>query len=774
MKPLEGLIVLEFCQYLAGPLAGLRLADLGARVIKIERPVKGEACRALAIKNLFVDGDSLLFHTINRNKESYAADLKNPDDLALVRKLIARADVMTHNFRPGVMEKIGLDYEQARGINPRLVYGIVTGYGNEGPWAAKPGQDLLIQALSGLTWLSGDRDDGPVPFGIAVADIFCGNHLAQGILAALARRGRTGEGALVEVSLMESILDVQFEVLTTHLNDGGKLPRRAAQGNAHAYLAAPYGVYRTSDGWLALAMGDLTRLREAIGCEALDAFGDRADTFARRDEIMAILRDYFAEHPTDHWLGLVERRGVWASDVFGYGQSMSHEAIRAARMEQTIQRGGEQVRTLRCPLRIDGERLFAARPAPRVGEHNAAIQGEPETTAPLPFPHSAFRNPHSQKPLDGILVVDLSQFLSGPSASLRLADLGARVIKIEKPGEGDLCRRLYVSDVELNGASTVFHAINRNKESFAAFLKNAADLARVRKLIERADVVMHNFRPGVIERLGLDHATVHALNPRIVYGAISGYGDEGPWKDNPGQDLLLQSLAGLTWLSGNADDGPAPMGLSVVDMLAGAHLAQGILALLVRRGITGEGGRVEVNMLESALDFQFETLTTFLRDGEEPQRTAVNNAHAYVAAPYGIYATADGWLAMAMGSIPQLGRLLECPALEAYEEPARWFDERDAIKRALAEYLKTRATADWLSVLEPADIWCADVLDWNRLLAHDGFKALEMIQEVAMGDGFRHRTTRCPIRIDGQRLLSAQGSPAIGEHTAALCEEFGA
>lgn len=133
MKPLEGLIVLEFCQFLAGPSAGLKLADLGARVIKIERPVKGEACRQLSIKDLFVDDSSLLFHTINRNKESFAADLKNPDDLVLIKKLIEKADIMTHNFRPGVMDKIGLDFNAALAINPKIIYGTITGYGDKGP-----------------------------------------------------------------------------------------------------------------------------------------------------------------------------------------------------------------------------------------------------------------------------------------------------------------------------------------------------------------------------------------------------------------------------------------------------------------------------------------------------------------------------------------------------------------------------------------------------------------------------------------------------------------
>src|SRR5258708_18002784 len=171
--------------------------------------------------------------------------------------------------------------------------------------------------------------------------------------------------------------------------------------------------------------------------------------------------------------------------------------------------------------------------------------------------------------LQDMMVVDLSQFLSGPSAGLRLADMGARVIKIERPGIGDICRQLYVSNTRIGGESTIFHAINRNKQSYAADLKNADDLQKVKKLIEKADIVIHNFRPGVMERIGLDYATVRAINPGIVYGEVSGYGNEGPWKDLPGQDLLVQALSGLTWLSNNKDAQPTPMGVSVVDILAG-------------------------------------------------------------------------------------------------------------------------------------------------------------------------------------------------------------
>ena len=376
-------------------------------------------------------------------------------------------------------------------------------------------------------------------------------------------------------------------------------------------------------------------------------------------------------------------------------------------------------------------------------------------------------------PLDGLLVVDLSQFLAGPYCALRLADLGARVIKIERPNGGDLCRQLYISNLELDGDSTLFHSINRNKESYAADLKDPADLEKLKKLIAKADVFIQNFRPGIIERLGLDYEAVRAINPGIIYATISGYGKKGPWKDKPGQDLLAQSLSGLAWLSGNSDQGPVPMGLSVADMFTGMHLAQGILACLVRRGITNKGGLVEVSLLESVLDLQFEVLTTHLNDGgQPPRRSLVNNANAYLGAPYGIYRTADGYIALAMGSVTRLGQLLGCAALLEYTDSKSWFTERDAIKRQLAEHLSGQTTAYWLGILEPADIWCADVFTWERLREHDGFKALDMVQTVRRDNGAELRTTRCPIQIDGQVLISPKGSPRIGEHNEAISREY--
>lgn len=377
------------------------------------------------------------------------------------------------------------------------------------------------------------------------------------------------------------------------------------------------------------------------------------------------------------------------------------------------------------------------------------------------------------KPLAGLLVLDFAQFLAGPWAATRLADLGARVIKIERPGTGDIGRQLYISNLALDGDSTLFHSINRNKQSYAADLKDPADLARVKALVARADVLIQNFRPGVMERLGLGPADCAALNPRLVYGVVTGYGRTGPWAGKPGQDLLAQAVSGLVHLNGNAGDAPLPFGLAVADLTASAHLVQGLLAALVRRGTTGRGGLVEVSLLESILDLQFEVTTTFLNDGgREPQRSAVNNGHAYLGAPYGIYATADGFLALAMGSVPRLGELLALPSLAGFVDPQTWFTQRDEIKRRLAAHLRTQPTRHWLDRLEPADYWCAEVHSWSRLWQTEAFQALDFVQEVSRDGGPTLRTTRCPITIDGERFKSPRGAPRVGQHTREIQEEF--
>ena len=373
-KPLDGLLVLEFSQYMAGPSAGLRLADLGARVIKIERPIKGEAGRNIATKNMYVDGSSLVFHTANRNKESFAVDLKNEADLEKVKKLIAKADVLTHNFRPGVMEKIGLDFDSVQAINPKLVYATITGYGRKGEWVNKPGQDLLIQSISGLTNLSGNADSPPTPFGVAAVDMLCGTHFVQGILAALIQRTKTKKGAWVEVSLLESAVDFQLEIFTTLLNNGLIPPTRSETNNAHSLLEAPYGIYKTQNSHIAISMGSLDKLFSILNIESKNAL---TDGFKSRDSIKAEIAEVIETKTTEHWISELEKKNFWCSEVLNYHQILGSPEFETLAMKQTINlQNGAELYTTRCPIRINDEIIYSSKPAPHVGQHTAAISKE--------------------------------------------------------------------------------------------------------------------------------------------------------------------------------------------------------------------------------------------------------------------------------------------------------------------------------------------------------------------------------------------------------------
>lgn len=368
--PLQGIVVLEFAQYLSGPSAGLRLADLGARVIKIERPVSGDACRQLAIKNLWVDeNSSLVFNTINRNKESFSADFKDADDVTIIKQLIAKAAILIHNFRPGVMEKIGLDYGCVKKINPKIIYTEITGYGKTGPWRHKPGQDLLIQSVSGLTYLTGNANHDPLPFGLAITDYLCGNHAVQGILAALIRQKKNGAGAYLELSMLESIIDFQFEFFTTYFKSGSR-PQRSGINNGHSLLSAPYGIYQTKNGYMGIAMMPLSKLVSIIGCEEAAGFLD-SEAFSKRDIIKEILSRHFLSNTTEYWLQVMYAHDLWVMPVLDWHTLTATETYKANSIEQRLTNKfkNRAIITTRCPIRIDHQILFSSVAAPKLGEH---------------------------------------------------------------------------------------------------------------------------------------------------------------------------------------------------------------------------------------------------------------------------------------------------------------------------------------------------------------------------------------------------------------------
>jgi CoA:oxalate CoA-transferase len=357
--PLNDITVLEFSQYMSGSVSGLRLADLGARVYRIEIIPEGKGDHSIDIGNSRLDKDLLSYHAINRNKEHYLLNLHDSEDRELINKLIEKADVLVDNMRSELMKRYGLDHETLLAENQSLVYAKITGYGSQGPWKNKQSQDLLVQAVSGLTYTTGNSVDNPMEFSLPIAEYTCGNQAVQAILAALIRRNKTGKGAFVELSLLESLLDLQFEFLTTYFASG-ELPDRSLSNSGHALLGAPYGLYETKNGYLALAMIPLTKLNKVLCNEELESF-TQEESFSRRDEIKKLVAGSLKEKDSEYWLEKFRALDLWVMPVLNWKELSDSDVYRKMNWEQTVQNHDLKIVTGRCPIKINGKHLTTAK-----------------------------------------------------------------------------------------------------------------------------------------------------------------------------------------------------------------------------------------------------------------------------------------------------------------------------------------------------------------------------------------------------------------------------
>ena len=356
MNLLRNLRVASFNHMLMGPAAAQYLADLGADVVSVE-PIGGAFQRNWAVGNLFIDGQSVNHVNVGRNKRSLALDLKTEAGKELARRLIRTADVVMENFRPGTMDKLGLGYEDCRRLNPAVIYASASGYGRDGPYRDRPGQDLLAQALSGLAATTGDARGPPVPAGPTVVDHHGGALFALGILAALVGRAHGGRGCHVEVDLLSAALDMQFESLGCYLNGHRTESPRGPENIAAWFSATPYGVYATSDGYLALSMSSMSALAAAFDLPMLAGVSE-ADAFARREELSPMLREVIASRPTAEWLEhLSGHPAVWHAPVQDYDALMKDPQVSHNGSFMTVAGAtGAPITMVAHPLTYDGGR----------------------------------------------------------------------------------------------------------------------------------------------------------------------------------------------------------------------------------------------------------------------------------------------------------------------------------------------------------------------------------------------------------------------------------
>jgi crotonobetainyl-CoA:carnitine CoA-transferase CaiB-like acyl-CoA transferase len=369
---LNGFKVLSFTHFLQGPSAVQMLADLGADVIKIESP-KGAFERHWSGLDAYVNDVSVFFLLGNRNQRSLSIDLRNEAGKEIINRLVKEADVLVENFRPGVMERLGLDYDTLKEINPRLVYCSCTGYGSDGPYKNRPGQDLLLQAMSGLTFLSGDKNVPPTPIGTAAVDQHAAVLAAFGIVSALLGREKTGKGRKVEANLLNAALDLQIEPLTYHLNKG---PLWERSGLGSRFHQAPYGIYQTSDHWIAISLTPIDKLVKVFNSDSLNAYSEK-DQMVKREEVNQIVVEEIKKKTTQEWFDLFEQEGIWYAPVNGYEEVEKDAQVEWNKMIVNVKHpDAGDIRLLNHPIRYDGNEITVRQVPPRLGEHTKQILEE--------------------------------------------------------------------------------------------------------------------------------------------------------------------------------------------------------------------------------------------------------------------------------------------------------------------------------------------------------------------------------------------------------------
>ena len=373
--------------------------------------------------------------------------------------------------------------------------------------------------------------------------------------------------------------------------------------------------------------------------------------------------------------------------------------------------------------------------------------------------------------LEGVRIAAFTQFLLGPAAVQHLADLGADVVKVEAPA-GAWERHWAGAETFRNGVSTFFMLANRNQRSLVLDLKSELGREAALRLIKKSDVVVANFRPGAMERLGLGYEAARKARPDIIYATASGYGSDSPFRDLPGQDLLIQGLSGVAWLTGREGQDPVVVGAAVVDQHGGALLAMGILAALFHRERTGEGQQLEVAMVQAAFDLMVEPVV-YAANGAKLERPSEAIADTFHSAPYGIYRTADGHAVISMTPVKTLVDALGEPQLTGLDDPSIAFSKRDEIRSALGPLVARHSTADLVERLRAQHIWCAPVQTIDQALADPAVRHLDPFLEMEHPRAGKVKALRHPVRYGAGEPELRRLPPEVGEQSDEILRELG-
>jgi crotonobetainyl-CoA:carnitine CoA-transferase CaiB-like acyl-CoA transferase len=734
---LQGIRVIDFGQYIAGPLAGMLLADQGADVIKVDPP-GGPRWQS--------PGNA----TWNRGKRSILLDLKQSQDLATAKSLIETADVMVENFRPGVMDRLGLGPQAMSGANLRLVYCSLPGFASDDPRSGIPAYEGIIGAASATYRSSGNKNTRPVYTAIPIASTYGAFQAVVAIVMALIARERDGVGQHIEIPLFDSMFQSigRFGVRVHH-----------APPRAPTLQELWGGIFQCKDGqWVRFGGAGNQNFRhfvEAAGITSWDSEGlthfdrplDRPEFSA---EVQHRIQELFQTRTAQEWEDLIAEAGSEGAVCRTSAEWFDHPHAREAQMVVQVDdpvygkmlQPGVNVRMSLTPGEVRG-------PAPTPDQHRQQILAElrPRTAV---YSTAGPAEATVRAALDGIKVLDLCIILAGPTMGRTLAEYGADVIKIDNPRRGSTVAR--------------HNDINRGKRSILLDLKSEEGRDVFWRLLEDADVVAQNYRAGSLEKLGLGYEDVRKRKPDIIYASLNAYGHIGPWAGRPGHEGFAQAAAGMTRRFGG-DGPPESQPNPVNDYGTGLMGAYGVALALLHRQRTGQGQHIDSALAYTAMTLQSPFMQVY--DGKQWDETRGQDALG--SSPlHRAYQASDGWFFIGAreSDLPRLSRVEGLSGVESLSG--------EALASSLEERFQGNTAATWVGRLIGADIGAQRVITNVNELMTDPWVVAHGLSITREHDEIGPVTTCGPApRLSRTPVRPGRPAPKPGSDAREILHEHG-
>lgn len=788
-KALGNIRVIDFTHRVAGPYCTKLLAGFGADVIKIEPPISGDPERAAPPMpgNATVAGDSISFLWLNTGKKSVALDLKTTAGRDAALALIQGADVVIENFSPGVMHRLGLDYDTLKVVNPGLVMVSISNFGQTGPYRDYKAEEIQLNAISGIMDSTGSPKREPLSSGPRLNQYTAGLHAYLATVIALEQRQSTPalHGQYIDLSIMESSMEQIENRVHAYLSNG-----TVAKRGPHPFV--PWGNFSSKDGYVTIIGAPFRHWPNGV-----KIFGDewlaRQELFHVRDRIEN--RELINQH-VQAWAKSKNKLEVFATGQahgmsFGFVAGLDEAFNSSQHSARQFFTGIDHPATgkqLYCdaPFKM-GLTPWSAGRAPTLGEHDAmlaAAQGSPAGNSSGSTAVNKGAAGHAAgQPLAGIRVIDMTHSWAGPHCTRLLADYGAEVIKVEYPRRMCFFRGARTQDHAYD-KQTPWQQINRNKKSVALDLNVPAEREMLQDLVRVADVFVSNSRHGVLEKLGFDYATLSTLKPDIIMLSMTAFGDTGPYADYCAYGAVMEGVGGIQSLTRYEDD-VTPQRIREMDVINGIGGAAAVVTALHYRRATGSGQYIDLSQME---------LPTHALIGEQLLQQAIDGNHASPAgnasvhfAPQGCYPCAgtDKWITLAVRTQEEwlaFCRILEgSPVAASGEEPAlaslhsdsRFatgegrLENRIALDALIARWTRDKGHLDLMRQLQAAGVPAAAVLDTSELAADPHLRARGYFHATEAGEDSGADSPKqrmgVPFKLQNTQTVARRG-PNLGEH----------